>query len=201
MRVRGHGRGKRLPAFRRRVDGIVRRWSGRLRRRVAMARMEKADIVLASPRLSRLSATAILYRLFLGSRYVHSMLYLGGGRILHTTSRRGVTVGRLPGKIFRRERYAVYRAKTLSAEGRERVVRAALARKDRKLDHAALVTNIPARWLGLRNPLWRLEAHRLWCSRLIYESYLEAGIELVPEGKAGTITSEDLSRSPALERL
>ena len=77
----------------------------------------------------------------------------------------------------------------------------ALERVDRRLDPAALVTNIPARWLGLENPLWRLERNRLWCSRLIYEAYAEAGIELVEEDKAGTITSEDLARSSVLKRV
>jgi cell wall-associated NlpC family hydrolase len=164
--------------------------------------MEKADVVLASPRLWRLSPTAILYRLLLGSRYVHSMLYVGGGRMIHTTARHGVVVARMPAKVFDRDRYAVYRARHLTAPDRERIVAEALQSLDRKLDHAAVITNIPSRWFGLRHPLWRLERNRVWCSKLIAEAYhAGAGIELVPEKQAGTITTEDISRSPALERV
>ena len=173
-----------------------------VRRGAFLTRMEKADVVLASPRLWRLSPTAILYRLLLGSRYVHSMLYVGGGRMIHTTARHGVVVARMPGKVFDRDRYAVYRARHLTAHERKRIVAEALQSLDRKLDHAAVVTNIPSRWFGLWHPLWRLERNRVWCSKLIAEAYdAGAGIELVPEKQAGTITTEDISRSPALERV
>jgi hypothetical protein len=111
-------------------------------------------------------------------------------------------VGAVPQKVFDRERYAIYRAESLTADQRERIVAEALQRLDRKLDLAALITNIPSRWFGLRHPLWRLEKNRLWCSKLIADAYRAgAGIELVPEKQAGTITSEDLSRSAALKRL
>lgn len=184
----------------------LRVWGDRLsataRRRVLLFRMKKADIVLASPRLGRLSPTALMYRLLLGSRYVHSMLYVGKGRMIHTTARRGVVRGRMPRKVFDWDRYAVYRSRDLTASERDRIVQEAVQSLGRKLDHAALVTNIPSRWLGLRHPLWRLEENRVWCSKLIADAYLAgAGIELVPGKHTGTITTEDLSRSPALERV
>jgi hypothetical protein len=181
---------------------FIRRVGGAVRRRAVLSRMRRGDIVLASPRLARLSLTAFMYRVFLRSRYVHSMLYLGGGRMIHTTGRHGVVVDRVPGRVFDRERYAIYRARNLTAAQRERVTTAALASLDRKLDHVALVTNIPSRWLGLRHPLWRLETNRVWCSRLIAEAFREgAGIELVPPSRGGTITTEDLSRSSQLDRV
>jgi len=80
-------------------------------------------------------------------------------------------------------------------------VAAALRRQDQKLDRAALVTNIPARLLGFKKPLLRFEKNRLWCSKLIYESYAEAGIELLPAEEAGNVTSDDLARSTVLERI
>jgi cell wall-associated NlpC family hydrolase len=173
-----------------------------MRRRAILSRMKEADIVLASPRLRRLSPTALLYRALLGSRYVHSMLYVGGGRMIHTTAVHGVVVSEVPRRVFDRERYAVYRAVDLTAHQRQRVVAEALQLLDRKLDHAALITNIPSRWFGLRHPLLRLEKNRLWCSKLIADAYRDgAGIELVPKKHAGTITTEDLSRSTALERV
>ncbi len=173
-----------------------------VRRRAVLSRMKKADIVLASPRFGSLSPTALMYRLLLGSHYVHSMLYVGGGRMVHTTARHGVVVGRMPRKVFDRDRYAIYRARDLTANERERIVAEALQSLDRKLDPAALITNIPSRWFGLRHPLWRLEKNRVWCSKLIAEAYRAgASVELVPKKQAGTITTEDLSRSPALERV
>ncbi len=173
-----------------------------VRRRAVLSRMKKADVVLASPRFGSLSPIALMYRLLLGSHYVHSMLYVGGGRMVHTTARHGVVVGRMPRKVFDRDRYAIYRARDLTANERERIVAEALQSLDRKLDPAALVTNIPSRWFGLRHPLWRLEKNRVWCSKLIAEAYRAgASVELVPKKQAGTITTEDLSRSPALERV
>jgi hypothetical protein len=56
--------------------------------------------------------------------------------------------------------------------------------------------------ISLRHPLWRLEKNRVWCSKLIAEAYRAgAGVELVPKGQADTIMTQDLSRSPALERV
>lgn len=166
-----------------------------------MTRMKKADIVLASPRTVHLSLLALLYRIFLRSRYVHSMLYVGRGRILHTTARRGVVVDRLPSRIFRGDRYTIYRARGLTPAQRQAIVDSALKHLAAKLDPLALVTNIPARWLGLPRPLLRLERSRQWCSKLIDTAYRENGMDLVPEDRAGIITSEDLRRSAALERI
>jgi hypothetical protein len=190
--------GERTVAF---VARIFLRVSGRLRRRVVLARMEPADVVLASPRLRRLSLTALLYRVFLRSRYVHSMLHLGGGEMIHTTARHGVTTGPLPRKLFDRERYVVYRVAGLTPQQRQRVVAEAQALLDRGLDHMGLVTNIPSRWLGLRRPLLHRERDRLWCSKLIHTAFARSGIELLPGGGAGTVTSQDLAASPRLERI
>jgi len=178
-----------------------RRASGRLRRRAVMARMRPTDIVLASPRTSRLSPTALLYRLLLRSRYVHAMLYIGGGEVIHTTARRGVTVDPLPRKLFDRQHYRIYRVLSLTDEQRQRVVVEAKKLLDWRLDYFALVTNIPARWLGRPHPLLRLEKNRLWCSKLIHLAFARAGIELLPGEQVGTVTSEDLGRSPVLESL
>ena len=184
------------------LRALADRVSVAVRRRAVLSRLKKADIVLASPRLGSLSPTALMYRLLLGSRYVHSMLYVGGGRMIHTTARHGVVVGRMPRRLFDQDRYAIYRAGDLTAPERERIVAEALQLLDRKLDHVALVTNIPSRWFGLRHPLWRLENNRVWCSKLIADAYRAgAGVELVPKQQAGTITTEDLSRSPTLERM
>jgi hypothetical protein len=110
-------------------------------------------------------------------------------------------VDRLPRAVFRRDRYTIYSARDLTPEQRDAIVGEALASLDRKLDHAALVTNIPSRWLGLRGPLLRMEKNRVWCSRLICMAFAKNGIELVPDEKSDVITSEDLSRSPVLEQM
>ncbi|NIT55844.1 MAG: hypothetical protein GWN00_06290 [Aliifodinibius sp.] len=163
--------------------------------------MQKADIILASPRSKQLSPTALLYRLVLGNRYVHSMLYIGEGKIIHTTTNRGVIVAKLPRKIYRKDLYTILRVKNLDKLSRDRVVEAALAWKAKKLDHAGLVTNVPARLLGLRKPLIRWEKRRIWCSKLIYKSFLDAGIKLVAQEQTENITSEDLRNSPRLVSL
>lgn len=195
-------RGRFVQRWGERVLGALNRLTGSLRRRAVLARMQPADIVLASPRLRRLSLTAFLYRVFLRSRFVHSMLYLGDGRIIHTTARHGVSVGRVPRRLFDRRNYAIYRAPGLTDEQRQRIVARARQRLGDKLDHAALVSNIPSRRLGLRSPIVRMEENRLWCSKLIADAYRSgAGVELVSPERAGTVTTEDLSHSPALERL
>jgi hypothetical protein len=196
--------GRSPPWWRRAADRLAGFWrhaSGRVRRRAVLARMRPADVVLASPRTRGLSLTALSYRLLLGSRYVHTMLYLGDGEILHTTAREGVTIDRAPGKIFDQERYRVLRVPGLDDARRRRVVAAARRLLDHGLDHLALVTNIPSRWFGLPHPLLRAEKNRVWCSKLVHEAFREAGVELLPDGPEGTVTSEDLARSPVLEEV
>lgn len=100
--------------------------SGEARRRAVIARLQKADIILASPRITTLSPIVLSYRLILRSRYVHSMLYIGDGKIIHTTAKDGVVVSKLPRSIFRGEHYAIFRVKGLDLERRDRVIEAAL---------------------------------------------------------------------------
>jgi hypothetical protein len=190
-----------LTETRTRLVDQARRLRGRWQRRAIIARMQPADIVLASPRTTRLSLTALLYRILLRSRYVHAMLYLGDGRVIHTTARRGVTVDPLPGKVFDRERYRICRVAGLSASERQQVITEAMALLDRGLDLPGLVTNIPSRWLGRPHPLLRREKNRLWCSKLIHQAFARAGIELLPDRPAGTVTSEDLGTSPLLTEI
>lgn len=175
--------------------------SGRARRRLVMARMQPADIVLASPRLRRLSFTALMYHFLLRSRYVHAMLYLGDGLIIHTTSRHGVVLGRLPGKVFDHQRYRIRRLPGLAPAERRQVTIEARALLDHGLDHVGLITNIPARWLGLPHPLLQTERNRLWCGKLIHTAFARAGFEIAPDRAPGTITSEDLAGSQALVDL
>lgn len=190
-----------LTAAWRRFKDRIRRLTGQWRRTVAISGMLEADVLLASPRTLRLSPIAMIHRLVLGARYVHSMLYVGEGKVLHTTTRQGVTIDSVPSKVYQPDRYSLHRVRRLTPLERKQVVAAALRRQGQKLDHAALVTNIPARLLGFKKPLLRLERNRLWCSKLIYESYADAGIELLPAEESGNVTSDDLARSPVLERI
>ncbi len=176
-------------------------WTGRLRRRRFLGRMQAGDIILASPGTLGLSVPALLYRVFLRSTYVHSMLYIGGGRIIHTTARQGVVTGKAPRKIYKKNRYAVLRVKGLSPEKRGLAVRRALEWEGRKLDHAGLITNVPSRLLGLRRALISMEEERIWCSKLIYQAYASVGVELVPPERADVVSSEDLAHSPLVTRL
>lgn len=164
--------------------------------------MQPADIVVASPRLRRLSPIALAYRLLLRSKTVHSMLYLGGDRMIHTTSRDGVVMGRLPRKLFDGQRYVVYRVPGLDEAQREAVIAHATAQLERRVDHVSLASNIPSRWLGLRRPLVPSREDRLWCSRLIVEAYrVGAGVELVPGQADETVVTEDIRKSPVVERV
>ena len=79
---------------------VFNRVSGELRRRAVIAKIQPADIILASPRTLRLSPTALLYRVLLHAQYVHSMLYLGESKIIHTTTKYGVVIAPVPRKIF-----------------------------------------------------------------------------------------------------
>lgn len=191
------------------VFALVKKWlvnafnhvSGDLRRRAVIAKMQKADIILASPRTLRLSPFALLYRLLLRDQYIHSMLYIGEGKILHTTTKYGVVISPVPRKIFKKDRYTILRAPHLRGEQREQVVVEALKMRDKRLDYAGLVTNVPARLFGLRKPLVMLEKNRLWCSKLVYQAYSASGIELVAPEHKENLTCEDLSYSPLLEKI
>jgi len=176
-------------------------FTGNVRRRAVIAKMEKADIILASPGIKRLSFIALFYRIILKSRYVHSMLYLGEGKIIHTTSRHGVVISKLPRKIYDKNRYTIFRVDHLSEQDREVVIRKALKWQHKKLDHAGLITNIPSKILGLQKPFFRWEKNRIWCSKLVYKSFLAINIELIANEKSENITSEDLSHSPLLKPI
>ena len=177
------------------------RLSGRLKRRAFVSKLKKGDIILASPRTLQLSAVNMLYRFFLHAKYVHSMLYLGDGKIIHTTSKKGVQVANLPRKINKKGHYKVVRAQDLTSEQRDSVVENALKMQGQQIDPAGLITNIPARMLGFRKPLIRMEQNRLWCAKLIYKAFSAAGIELVDENHAGSITTEDLNASGLLKGI
>ncbi|MFO7891831.1 MAG: hypothetical protein R6V04_16010 [bacterium] len=180
----------------------VNSFSGNLRRRGAIANMKKGDIILARPRTFVLPLVPLIYRLLLRSQYVHSLLYLGRGNIIHTTARYGVKIDKVPRKIYSKSRYTVYRVKDFDPDLQgEQVVKEALKYKNTKLDHAGLITNIPARIMGLKKPLMSFEKNRLWCSKLIYQIYKANHIELVPAKKTGNITSEDLSKSEVLTKI
>jgi hypothetical protein len=181
--------------------GYVRRLSRRMRRAAVLGNMVPGDIILARPRTLSLSPGALVYRLLLRAEYVHAMLYVGGGRMVHTTTNRGVVIAPVPRTIYRRDRYAVLRHPWLDARQRTRIVEVALERRGTRMDHAGLLSNVPARWLGLRQPLVRLERNRLWCSRLIVQAFAAAGAEAVPPERTENVTSEDLARSPYLVRL
>jgi hypothetical protein len=183
------------------VQALWHHLSGEAKRQAVMAKLRKADIILASPRITTLSPIALSYRLVLRSRYVHSMLYIGDGRIVHTTAKDGVVVSKLPRSIFSRERYAIFRVKNLDPEKRDQVVAEALKWRNRKLNYAGLITAIPSRLIGLRKPLLMWERTRIWCSKLVYKAFSAENIELVPPEKAESITSEDLSRSYVVERV
>ncbi len=174
---------------------------GRFKRRAVITRLHKADIIVASPALKRLSFIALLHRLMLRSTYVHSMLYIGNGKILHTTSRNGVVIHKVPGKIFSKKRYAVYRVRVISREQKTRVIEEALKWHKAKIDHVAMFKLIPQRLFGWFRPVATEKDKSLWCSRLIYRSFLNAGINLLPDQNTSIVVSEDLANSPLVKRI
>ena len=101
------------------VVELFRQWTGKIRRKEVLSKMRKADILLASPRTRSLSLTALLYRVVLRSRYVHSMLYIGDGKIIHTTAKHGVVLSHIPRRIYKKDRYAIFRVKGLNNKQRE----------------------------------------------------------------------------------
>jgi hypothetical protein len=112
-----------------------------------------------------------------------------------------VVLAKLPRKLHKKERYTILRADNINTEQRRQIIEKALEYRGFKLDHAGLVSNIPARLFGITNPLVRMAKERLWCSQLIYNAYLAAGIELVSAERAASITSDDLIRSPQLRKV
>ena len=197
--------GKRIGALWARLwDAIANayaRLAGRLERQAFVAKLRKADVILASPRTLQLSAVNMMYRFFLHAKYVHSMLYLGDGKIIHTTSKKGVQIASLPRKIYKKGHYKVVRDKDLTSEQRDKVVEQALKMQGQQIDPAGLITNIPARILGFKKPLISLEQNRLWCAKLIYKAYSAAGIELVGPDHSGNVTTEDLNSSRMLKSI
>ena len=126
---------------------------------------------------------------------------VGDAKIIHTTTKHGVIVDRLPRKIFKKERYSVFRVKNLSISQRQYIVDEALKYKNKKLDQLGMFTNVPARLFGFKKPFLRFEKNRLWCSKLIYKSFYAYGIPLVEHEESENITSEDLSRSEVVKKL
>jgi len=177
---------------------LFARLTGDIQRRVFLSKLQQGDIILASPATLKLSAVNLMYRFLLKARYVHSMLYLGGGKIIHTTAKKGVQIADVPKKVFRKAHYNVFRLKDIDKEQRKRVTAEALKLRGHLLDPVGMITNVPARLFGLRKPLLKLEQNRLWCAKLIYRAYSAAGIELVPLADREVVTSEDISGSPLL---
>ncbi|MBD3386498.1 hypothetical protein GF407_16445 [candidate division KSB1 bacterium] len=173
----------------------------RFKRRAVISRLHKADIIVASPAFKRLSFIALLHRLMLRSTYVHSMLYIGNGKILHTTSNHGVVIHKVPGKIFSKKRYAIYRTRDISRDQKTRVIEEALKWHRAKIDHVAMFKLIPQRLFGWFRPAAMEEDKSLWCSRLIYRSFLSAGIDLLPDQDTSLVVSEDLANSPLVKRV
>lgn len=175
--------------------------NSRLKRRTIILKLKKADLILAKPGLFSLSPVALLYRTILHSEYVHSMLYIGNGKIIHTTTKDGVIVNKLPGKIYKRNRYSIYRAKNLNTVQRNKIVRESMKFKEMKLDLMGLIVNVPKNLLGIKKSLLKIERNRLWCSKLVYRAYAAAGLQLVTEAESAIITSERLSKSTFLTRV
>lgn len=180
---------------------VFLRLVSRFKRRTVITRLHKADIIVASPALKRLSLIALLHRLMLRSTYVHSMLYIGNGKILHTTSHQGVVIHKVPGKIFSKKRYAVYRVREINREQKTKVIEEALQWHRTKIDHIAMFKLIPQRLFGWFRPVATEEDKSLWCSRLIYRSFLSAGIDLLPDQDTSIVVSEDLANSPLVKQV
>ncbi|NOZ57873.1 MAG: hypothetical protein GXO73_13925 [Calditrichaeota bacterium] len=184
-----------------RVVLVWRRFSGELKRRAVLAQLEPGDIILASPPTRRLSPVALVYRVVLGARYVHSMIYIGRGRIVHTTSRFGVVVGKAPRGIHRSDRYTILRVPQLSLEQQRQLVQEALRWQGRRLDTAGLIANVPRRLLGVPRRRREEDVDRVWCSKFVAVLFRKVGVELVPDDQLGSVTSEDLAASPVLQRV
>ena len=173
--------------------------SGRFKRQAVILKLKKADIILAKPKLFSLSPIGLLYRILLRSDYVHSMLYIGNGEIIHTTTKDGVSIHKVPRKIFKKDRYTIYRAKNLNSNQRSRIVAESLKLKDMKMDFMGLIVNIPRNIFGINKSFSKIENNRIWCSKLIYQAYSSIGIKLFSDNEFKIITSENLSKSNILE--
>jgi hypothetical protein len=175
--------------------------SGVLRREIMLSGMRKGDIILASPPWYRLSPIAFWYRVLLRSRYVHSMLYLGDRKVLHTTIRRGVVIHRVPRKIARGDRYAILRLKSLYSVNTNRVAVYALAMQSHRVSIVSLIVTIIVRLTGSFESWLKVCRKSLRCSQLIDLAYGTEGMTLVPSRPRETIISQDLMESPFLERI
>ncbi len=180
---------------------FFRIFTGKVRRQAAISQLKKGDIILASPLTRRLTFISLFYRVLLKSHYTHSMLYIGNGKIIHTTDRFGVIVTRVPRKIYRPDIYSVYRIKKIDDSMRDAIVTAAFKWQKHRLDRAGLVKNLMMNLFRLKKPVSEGNKNKIWCSKMIYLSYLFAGIELLPKNQAEHITSDTLSKSYLLERV
>ena len=172
---------------------------GRFKRQAVIQKLKEADIILAKPKLFSLSPIGVLYRVLLRSDYVHSMLYIGNGEIIHTTTKDGAIIHKVPRKIFKKNRYTIYRAISLNSNQRSRIVAESLKLKDMKMDFIGLIVNIPINILGINKSFSKIENNRIWCSKLIYQAYSSIGIKLFSDNEFKIITSENLSKSRLLE--
>lgn len=177
------------------------RLNGSMKRQRVIFKLKKADILLAKPGILSLSLIALLYRILLHSEYVHSMMYIGNNKIIHTTIKDGVTIHKVPRKIYKKNRYTIYRLRNLNSEQRSRIVSESLKYKNLETDVMGLVLNIPKNLFGIKKRLQKIEKNRLWCSKLIYRSYRSVGVNLIAENESHIITSERLSKSTLLDKV
>lgn len=190
-----------LTAAWRSLSGLFVRTAGYLKKQAFITKMKKADIIFASPRTRRLPPIALTYRFVLRAHYIHSMLYIGEGKVLHTTSRHGVVIDDVPKKIYKKEKYAVFRLENLSTKQQEGIIQSAMQWKGKKLDYVGIYGNVFRKFFRFKKKRQASEKRRTWCSKMIYSSYASQGIDLLPAKKHKAVTSDDLTRSPLLTKL
>ncbi|MBD3223781.1 MAG: hypothetical protein GF313_03580 [Caldithrix sp.] len=174
-------------------------WHSRIKRDAYLKKLKAGDIILAKPLTRQLSLYALLYRIVLHANHIHSMLYLGEGKILHTTAASGVVIAKVPKKIYRSDRYTIMRQLSLNDDERRSIAREALDWQDYKLDFGGLLSNVPAKYFNMKKPPVTSSNGRIWCSKLINQIYEDVlNIRLVKTQQVPTITSEDLWHSPVL---
>ena len=173
--------------------------NSKIKRRTVILKLNKADVIMAKPGLFSLSPISMLYRILLKSDYVHSMLYIGNSKIIHTTTKDGVTIHKIPRKIYKKNRYTIFRVKGLNSETKDQIVNEALKLQDMKIDLLGLIGNIPRNLFGIKKSFLKIEKNRIYCSKMVYQSYSNVGIKLVPEDESDKINSNILSKSKLLE--
>lgn len=146
---------------------------------------------------SRLGAMSILIRVMTRSKYSHSACYMGDGLIVESFFG-GVRLQ--PTHILENESFDVYRHKNAKRKDLEKATRWMWLQCGKGYDLLGIL-GILLVLLGKKEENNFDSKRKYWCSELVADGYLYAGIPLDVEKRTSTISPDGLSKDSNLVKV